>query len=53
MAFAEGTSFLSALTIRMDDGNTNFYLFSEQSAQVDPTVFDFKLPDDVEIDDMR
>ena len=41
------------LTIRMDDGNTNFYLFSEQSAQVDPTVFDFKLPDDVEIDDMR
>ena len=43
MAFAEGTSFLSALTIRMDDGNTNFYLFSEQSAQVDPTVFDFKL----------
>ena len=53
MAFAEGTSFLSALTIRMDDGNTNFYLFSEQSAQVDPTVFDFKLPEDVEIDDMR
>ncbi|MDT3662345.1 MAG: outer membrane lipoprotein chaperone LolA [Anaerobiospirillum sp.] len=53
LAFVEGTSFLSALTIRMDDGNTNFYLFSEQSAQVDPAVFDFKLPDDVEIDDMR
>ncbi len=49
----DGVAFLTALTIRMDDGNTNFYLFSEQSTAVDPTVFDLELPADVEVDDMR
>lgn len=48
-----GDLYLSALTIRMDDGNTNFYLFTKQSFKVDPSIFDFPLPDDVEVDDLR
>lgn len=56
LAFSQdgsGPSYLSALTIRMDDGTTNFYLFTKPSFEVDPSVFDFPLPADVEIDDLR
>lgn len=44
---------LESLTLRMDDGNTNFYLFTKQSANAADEKFDFKLPKDVEVDDQR
>lgn len=44
---------LESLTMRMDDGNTNFYLFSQQKDSVEESSFSFELPDDVEIDDAR
>ena len=42
-----------ALTIRMDDGNNNFYLFTQQQATADAEDFNFALPADVEVDDAR
>ena len=62
IAFAEGEhtneqgqsyQLLESLTIRMDDGNSNFYLFSQQQGSAQDSDFDFALPDDVEMDDMR
>ena len=44
---------LEALTIRMDDGNNNFYIFSQQQATADAEDFNFALPADVEVDDAR
>lgn len=48
-----GKPVLASLTVRMDDGNTNFYLFSKQQEKADDAVFNFDLPEDVEVDDMR
>lgn len=44
---------IDSLTIRMDDGNTNFYLFTNQKDAVSRKNFEFSLPPDVEIDDQR
>lgn len=44
---------LESITIRMDDGNNNFYRFSNQSAKVSDKNFDFTIPKDAEIDDER
>lgn len=39
---------LKSISLRMEDGNTNFYNFSKRYSKVDKSVFDYKLPDDVE-----
>lgn len=44
---------LDSITIRMDDGNNNFYRFSNQSSTVSDKNFDFNVPNDAEIDDER
>lgn len=44
---------IDSLSIRMDDGNTNFYLFTNQKNRVAKDSFDYRLPNDVEIDDQR
>lgn len=44
---------LESITIRMSDGNTNFYHFSSQSADVVAQRFDVVLPADVEYNDER
>lgn len=49
----QSVSMLESLTMRMDDGNTNFYIFSQQQASAKESDFEFALPDDVEVDDAR
>ena len=44
---------IDSLSIRMDDGNTNFYLFTNQKNKVAKDSFNYRLPNDVEIDDQR
>lgn len=44
---------VDSLSIRMDDGNTNFYLFTNQSNKVSKEIFNYRLPHDVEVDDQR
>lgn len=44
---------LDSLTVRMDDGNTNFYLFTNQQARAVESNFEYDLPADVEVDDQR
>lgn len=41
---------LKSISLRMDDGNTNFYNFTKRSFKVDSKIFDYQLPDDVEYD---
>ena len=53
ISFMENSSLLESLTIRMDDGNNNFYRFSEQEDHALRSDFDFFLPEDVEVDDER
>lgn len=49
----DGVQLLDSLTLRMDDGNTNFYLFSKQTAMAPDAKFNFKYPADAEVDDQR
>lgn len=49
----DGVQLLDSLTLRMDDGNTNFYLFSKQTSSAPEAKFNFKFPDDAEVDDQR
>lgn len=44
---------LESITMRMEDGNNNFYLFQKPQTQVKSSDFIFNLPDDVEVDDAR
>lgn len=44
---------LDSITIRMDDGNNNFYRFSNQQTSVSRNAFDYNVPKDAEIDDER
>lgn len=44
---------IDSLSIRMDDGNTNFYLFTNQKNKVNKDNFNYRLPCDVEVDDQR
>ena len=44
---------IESLSIRMEDGNTNFYLFTDAKEQVSEKSFNYQLPEDVEIDDQR
>lgn len=44
---------LDSITIRMNDGNTNFYHFSSQKSRVEPHRFEVILPSGVEYNDER
>lgn len=44
---------LESMTMRMEDGNSNFYLFQKPQTQVKSSDFTFKLPANVEVDDAR
>lgn len=44
---------IDSISMRMDDGNTNFYLFTNQKDSVSHKNFTYDLPHDVEIDDQR
>lgn len=44
---------IDSISMRMDDGNTNFYLFANQKDSVCNKDFVYDLPSDVEIDDQR
>lgn len=48
-----GAQLLESITIRMNDGSTNFYRFSEHKLDVDPNDFNVKLPSNVEYNDER
>lgn len=44
---------LDSITIRMNDGNTNFYRFAGHKVEVNPARFDVVLPSDVDYNDER
>ena len=44
---------IAAISLLMKDGNLNTYKLSECSQSADPHVFDYKIPEDAEVDDER
>lgn len=44
---------LESITIRMNDGNTNFYRFFSHKVDVDAKLFNVELPSDVDYNDER
>lgn len=44
---------LDSITIRMNDGNTNFYRFAGHKVEVNPSRFDVVLPSNVDYNDER